>query len=59
MHHGFPGVEAMSSRSHLALDPGALDRLARLACSVTGAPAALVLRTIERACEEGWFAPDP
>ncbi|HEX8245713.1 MAG TPA: GAF domain-containing sensor histidine kinase [Longimicrobium sp.] len=34
----------MSSRIHLALEPGVLDRLARLACTVTGAPAALVLR---------------
>jgi signal transduction histidine kinase len=58
MHHGFPGLGAMSSRLHPAMDPGVLDRLARLACTLTGAPAAVVLspqggRTVA-AGRHGW-----
>jgi signal transduction histidine kinase len=43
MHHGVLAPQTMSSRIHLALGPGVLDRLARLACTAAGAPAALVL----------------
>jgi signal transduction histidine kinase len=64
MHHGLPGLEAMSSRRiQAALEPGVLDRLARLACGVTAARAALVLRFGEGdarvAGSHGWGAGAP
>ncbi|HEX6748388.1 MAG TPA: GAF domain-containing sensor histidine kinase [Longimicrobium sp.] len=53
----------MSSRFHLATEPGVLDRLARLACSVSGARAALVVterdgRTVA-AGRHGWDGSPP
>jgi signal transduction histidine kinase len=43
MHDSATVLDAMTSRLRGVLEPGVADRLARLACRVTGAPAALVL----------------
>jgi signal transduction histidine kinase len=43
MHDRAPALDASHSRIRAMLDPGVPDRLARLACTATGAAAALVL----------------
>jgi signal transduction histidine kinase len=63
MHDRAPALESVSSRLRGVLEPAVADRLARLACGVAGAPAALVLAfdgdATTVAGSHGWKAGSP